>query len=272
MKAMILAAGRGTRLGPLGRQKPKALVEIQGIPLLAGVISRLAQQGFREIIVNTHHLADQVADFLAGFRRRHRLAGLTLEVSREEELLDTGGGVQRAGWFFDDGQPFLVHNVDVLTDLHLGRLLQAHLDSGALATLAVRQRKSSRRLLFDSRERLCGWQSLATGQERMARSPEGPLTPLSFMGIQVISPALLDSLALSPPFSLVDAYLQAAGRGQPIRAYRANEAKWADLGSRERFRRAEELFEPGFFAALKQGLTPVLSSWRPRHPRGWSGR
>ena len=254
MKAMILAAGRGTRLGPLGRHKPKALVEIQGIPLLAGVISRLAQQGFREIVVNTHHLADQVAEFLTGYRRRHRLAGLTLAVSREEQLLDTGGGLQRAGWFFDDGEPFLVHNVDVLSDLHLGRLLQAHLDSGALATLAVHQRKSSRRLLFDSRERLCGWQSLATGQERMARCPDGPLTPLSFMGIQVVSPALLDRLTLSPPFSLVDAYLQVAGQGQPVRAYRADEAKWADLGSRERFKQAEELFEPAFFAGLRKGV------------------
>ena len=256
MKAMILAAGRGTRLGPLGRQKPKALVEIRGIPLLSGVISRLAQQGFREIIVNTHHLADQVDDFLTGYRRRHRPSGLTLAISREEQLLDTGGGVQRAGWFFDDGQPFLVHNVDVLTDLHLGRLLQAHLDSGAQATLAVRQRKSSRLLLFDTRQRLCGWQSLATGQERMARSPDGPLTPLSFMGIQMISPALLSGLTLSPPFSLVDAYLQAASRGTPIRAYRADEARWADLGSRERFEQAEELFEPDFFAALKRGPCP----------------
>lgn len=254
MKAMILAAGRGTRLGPLGRQRPKALVEFQGIPLLAGVISRLAQQGFREIIVNTHHLADQVAEFLTRHRRTHRLAGLTLAVSREEPLLDTGGGVQQAGWFFNNGEPFLVHNVDVLSDLNLGRLLQAHLDSGALATLAVRQRKSSRYLLFDSRGSLCGWQSLATGQERMVRSPVGPLTPLSFMGIQVISPALLGRLTLSPPFSLVDAYLQVASQEQPIRAHRADEAKWADLGSRERFKQAEELFQPAFFASLKKGL------------------
>ena len=253
MKAMILAAGRGTRLGPLGRHRPKALVEIQGIPLLAAVISRLARQGFREIIVNTHHLADQVSEFLTDYRRRHRSAGLTLAVSREEQLLDTGGGVQRAGWFFDDGKPFLVHNVDVLSDLHLGRLLQAHLDSGALATLAVHQRKSSRRLLFDSGGSLCGWKSLHTGQERMARSPAGPLTPLSFMGIQVISPALQDSLTLSPPFSLVDAYLEAAGQGQPIRAHRADEAKWADLGSPERLKQAEALFQPAFFASLREG-------------------
>lgn len=253
MKAMILAAGRGTRLGPLGRQRPKALVEIQGIPLLAGIISRLAQQGFREIVVNTHHLADQVAEFVTGYRRSHRLAGLTLAVSREENLLDTGGGVQRAGWFFDDGKPFLVHNVDVLSDLHLGRLFEAHLDSAALATLAVRQRKSSRRLLFDSGGSLCGWQSLATGQERMVRSPDGPLTPLSFMGIQVISPALLDRLTLSPPFSLVDAYLEAAGRGLTVRAHRSDAARWADLGSRERLQQAEELFEPAFFADLRKG-------------------
>lgn len=253
MKAMILAAGRGTRLGPLSRQRPKALVEIQGGPLLAGVISRLAQQGFREIIVNTHHLADQVADFLNDYRRRHRLAGLTLAVSREEQLLDTGGGVQRAGWFFDDGEPFLVYNVDVLSDLRLGQLLQAHLDSGALATLAVRRRKSSRHLLFDSLGSLCGWRSLATGQERMARSPDGPLTPLSFMGIQVLSPALLERLTLSPPFSLVDAYLEVASQGLPVRAFRADEARWADLGSPERLKQAEELFEPAFFASLRKG-------------------
>ncbi|MDE2758504.1 MAG: sugar phosphate nucleotidyltransferase [Acidobacteriota bacterium] len=253
MKAMILAAGRGTRLGPLGLQRPKALLEIQGIPLLAGVISRLAQQGFREIIVNTHHLADQVAEYLTRYRQSYRPVGLTLAVSREEDLLDTGGGVQRAGWFFDDGQPFLVYNVDVLSDLHLGRLLQAHLDSEALATLAVHQRKSSRRLLFDSRDVLCGWQSLATGQERMARSPDGPLTPLSFMGIQVISPALLDRLTLSPPFSLVDAYLQAASLGLTVRAHRSDEARWADLGSLERLKQAEELFEPAFFASLRKG-------------------
>ena len=254
MKAMILAAGRGTRLGPLGRQRPKALVEIQGIPLLAGVISRLARQGFREIIVNTHHLADQVAEFLTGYRRRHRLAGLTLAVSREEQLLDTGGGVQRAGWFFDDGKPFLVHNVDVLSDLHLGRLLQAHLDSGALATLAVHQRKSSRRLLFDS-----GGSPVRLAVAGHRARAHGPLsgralTPLSFMGIQVVSPALLNSLTLSPPFSLVDAYLQAASQGQSILSYRADEARWADLGSRERFRQAENLFEPAFFAALRKGL------------------
>ena len=253
MKAMILAAGRGTRLGPLGLHKPKALVEIQGIPLLAGVISRLAQQGFREIIVNTHHLADQVDEFLARYCRSHRLAGLTLAVSREENLLDTGGGVHRAGWFFDDGKPFLVYNVDVLSDLHLGRLAQAHLDSEALATLAVHQRQSSRRLLFDSRGSLCGWQSLDTGQERMARPPDGPLTPLSFMGIQVISPALLDRLTLSPPFSLVDAYLEAASWGLPVRAHRSDEARWADLGSRERLKQAEELFDPDFFASLRKG-------------------
>ncbi len=254
MKAMILAAGRGARLGPLGRRKPKALVEVQGIPLLAGVISRLAQQGFKEIIVNTHHLADQVTEFLDHYRRRYGCAGLTLAVSKEEQLLDTGGGVQRAGWFFDDGKPFVVHNVDVLSDLDLRRLLEVHRNSGAIATLAVRERKSARYLLFDAGGGLCGWQSLQTGEKRMARAAEGPVTPLSFMGIQVISPALLDRLRISPPFSLVDAYLDLARRGQRINAFRADEARWMDLGRRERLEQAVERFEPAFFAALRAGL------------------
>ena len=253
MKAMILAAGRGTRLGPLGQHTPKALVEVQGIPLLAGVISRLAQHGFREIIINTHHLADQVAEFLARYRRLHGLAGLTLAISKEEQLLDTGGGVQRAGWFFDDGKPFVVHNVDVLSDLNLNRLLEAHLDSGAIATLAVRKRRSTRYLIFDDCGALCGWQSLQTREKRMARSPQGSLTPLSFMGIQVISPVLLDRLTASPPFSLVDAYLDLVRDGQPINAFRADEARWMDLGRREHLQQAVDLFEPAFFAGLRAG-------------------
>ena len=253
MKAMILAAGRGTRLGPLGRRTPKALVEVQGIPMLAGVISRLAQQGFKEIIVNTHHLADQVTEFLDQYKRSHPRAGLTLAVSEEEQLLDTGGGVQRAGWFFDDGKPFVVYNVDVLSDLNLGRLLEAHLDSGAIATLAVRKRKSTRYLLFDDCGALCGWQSLQTREKRMARSPEGPVTSLSFMGIQVISPVLLDRLTACPPFSLVDAYLDLVKGGQRINAFHADGARWMDLGRREHLKQAVELFEPAFFTALKAG-------------------
>src|SRR5436309_7396949 len=137
MKAMILAAGLGTRLQPLTQTRPKALVEIAGMPLLAWVIARLAQHGFTEIVVNAYHLADQIAAFLDEYQRQPDHAGVSLAVSKETDLLGTGGGLQKAAWFLDDGQPFLVHNVDVLTDLDLNCLMEAHRDSGAIATLAV---------------------------------------------------------------------------------------------------------------------------------------
>lgn len=254
MKAMILSAGRGTRLGSLSQNCPKALVEVQGIPLLAGVISRLAQHGFREIIINVHHLASQVVEFLNHFRERPGCAGLSLSISMEEQLLDTGGGVQKVNWFFDDGKPFLVHNVDVLTDLNLSRLMEFHLDSEALATLAVRERESRRYFLFDVLGSLCGWQALQSKETRMVRLVQGPVTSLSFMGIQIISPVLLQLLKASPPFSLVDAYLELVRDGQLIKAFRGDKARWIDLGRKEDLDQAAELFEPSFFAGLRSGL------------------
>ena len=154
MKAMILAAGLGTRLQPLTRTRPKALVELQGIPLLAWVIGRLVRHGFNEIVVNAFHLADQIVAFLDEYQRQPSHGGLSLAVSRETHLLGTGGGVQKAAWFLDDGSPFLVHNVDVLTDLDLNLLVAAHRDSGSIATLAVQERKSSRQFLFDDHQTL----------------------------------------------------------------------------------------------------------------------
>jgi|SRR5881396_4262755 len=254
MKAMILAAGLGTRLQALTQNRPKALVEVHGIPLLAWVMARLAQHGFTEIVVNAYHLADQIVAFLNAYQRPPGHAAVSLAVSRESHLLGTGGGVQNAAWFFDNGQPFLVHNVDVLTDLDLNRLMEAQRNSGAIATLAVQERKSSRQLLFDDQQRLCGWQSLQTQETRMARPTNGPMTPLSFMGIQVMSPNIFKRYTAKPPFSLVEAYLQLVAAGETITAFRADKARWLDLGKKENLDRALALFGAPFFETLKKGM------------------
>ncbi len=247
MKAMILAAGLGTRLRPLTDTRPKALVEVAGRPMLYWVIARLARSGFTDIIINAHHFAEQIEAFAA----RYDDPGVSLTVSVEEEILDTGGGVRKAAWFFDREEPFLVHNVDVLTDLDLKGLADAHSASGALVTLAVKQRKSSRHLLFDRSDRLCGWKSDVTGENILPpRLSEDPLTPVPFMGVYAMSPIVLGWMADPRPFSIIDFFMEMTGAGREIRAYRAEEARWADLGSVDRIASAERLFGSDWFAGI----------------------
>ncbi len=247
MKAMILAAGLGTRLRPLTDTRPKALVEVAGRPMLYWVIARLARSGFTDIIINAHHFAEQIEAFAA----RYDDPGVSLTVSVEEEILDTGGGVRKAAWFFDREEPFLVHNVDVLTDLDLKGLADAHSASGALVTLAVKQRKSSRHLLFDRSDRLCGWKSDVTGENILPpRLSEDPLTPVPFMGVYTMSPIVLGWMADPRPFSIIDFFMEMTGAGREIRAYRADEARWADLGGVDRIASAERLFGADWFAGI----------------------
>lgn len=249
MKAMILAAGLGTRLRPLTDARPKALVEVAGRPMLEWVIRRLVQYGFTDIIINAHHFAEQIEAFVAAYDD----PGLSLTVSVEEEILDTGGGVRKAAWFFDREEPFLVHNVDVLTDLDLSGLMKAHLASEALVTVAVKERRSSRHLLFDREDILCGWRSDVTGETRRVRPVRplhGELTPVPFMGVYAMSPEALARMKEPGPFSMIDFLLNLAGDGERIRAFRAEDARWADLGSRERIEAGMKLFGGGWFEGL----------------------
>jgi len=225
MKAMILAAGLGTRLRPLTNDRPKALVELRGRTLLEIAVARLREFGVREVIVNVHHFADMVVEYL----QAHDNFGIRIEVSREDVLLDTGGGLKKAGWFFQDGSdaPFLVHNVDVISTIDFGRMMASHATNGALATLAVQDRETSRYLLFDGAQ-LCGRRSKGDRDEVVR--PAARLLPLAFSGIHVVSPRLFSSMTEEGVFSIIDCYLRLARLGEKIAGFRADEYSWRDLG------------------------------------------
>ena len=247
MKAMILAAGLGTRLRPLTNDRPKALVEVAGHTLLEITLRRLASFGIREVIVNLHHFADMVVDYL----KKNDNFGMRIEISREDDvLLDTGGGLKKAAWFFlqdaQPSEPFLLHNVDVITTIDFARMLQFHRDNDALATLAVQQRKTSRHLLFDERQQLCGRQTGVNSPEIV--HPSQQPTALAFSGVHIVSPQLLGLITEQGVFSIVTTYLRLAAEGHRIFAFHADEYYWRDLGKPENITQATADFEGGIFA------------------------
>jgi NDP-sugar pyrophosphorylase family protein len=228
MKAMVLAAGLGTRLRPLTYDRPKALVEIDGRTLLEIALERLRAFGVTDVIVNVHHFGDMIVQYLAARQN----FGMRVEISREDILLDTGGGLKKAAWFFLEGshdEPFLLHNVDVLSNIDLGRMVQFHKENDALATLAVQERKSSRYLLFDDRGELCGRRFERENRTELAR-PAERLQPVAFCGIHVISPRLLAMMTEEGVFSIIETYLRLASRNEKIMAFRSHESYWRDLG------------------------------------------
>jgi NDP-sugar pyrophosphorylase family protein len=239
LKAMVLAAGLGTRLRPLTNDRPKALVEVAGRTMLAITLTRLRTFGIQDVIVNVHHFADMVVDYL----QANNNFGMNLEVSREEALLDTGGGLKKAAWFFthaSDNEPFLLHNVDILSNFNLTAMLTAHQQAGALATLAVQQRKTSRLLLFDEKMQLRGRQAVKDS------TPAGPL-PLAFAGIHILSPQLLGMMTEEGAFSIIDTYLRLASSGEKIIGYRDDHAYWCDLGRPESVTKAAGDLTSGLF-------------------------
>jgi len=191
------------------------------------------------VIVNVHHLADMVVEYL----KKNDKFGMRVEISREEVLLDTGGGLKKAAWFFlEDGnaeEPFLLHNVDVISTIDLGRMVQFHTQHQALATLAVQERETSRYLLFDEKQRLCGRTAGLEGKPELAR-PSSQIRPLAFSGIHAISPRLLTMMTEQGAFSIVDSYLRLAGREENILAFRADEFYWRDLGKPENVAQAAQ--------------------------------
>jgi NDP-sugar pyrophosphorylase family protein len=239
MKAMVLAAGLGTRLRPLTNDLPKALVEVAGKTLLELTLTRLRSFGIDDVIINVHHFADMVVDYL----RTHDNFGMRIAISREDVLLDTGGGLKQAGWFFlQDGapdEPFILHNVDVLSTIDLHRMVEFHKQQQALATLAVQDRPTSRYLLFDSEAKLCGRRAGPDGKPELVRTTSQFQT-LAFSGIHVISTRLLPMLSEEGAFSIITSYLRLAAAGENISAFRADEYSWRDMGKLENIAKAAE--------------------------------
>jgi NDP-sugar pyrophosphorylase family protein len=234
---MILAAGLGTRLRPLTNDRPKALVEINGHTLLEITLTRLRSSGISDVIINVHHLADSIVEYL----KINNSFGMKLEISREDILLDTGGGLKKAAHFFLEDEldePFLLHNVDVISSIDIGRMIQFHLENYALATLAVQERETSRYLLFDRQLQICGRRSSDQGDE-LVRSTQ-PLQALAFCGIHVLSRQIFPLLTEEGVFPIIPAYLRLAGQGERILGFRADEYSWRDLGTPESVRQAAE--------------------------------
>ncbi len=261
MKAMLLAAGLGTRLRPLTGDRPKALVTVAGRTLLEIALARLRLFGVREVIVNVHHRAEMIVDYL----KANQSFGMRIELSREEVLLDTGGGLKKAAWFFLESgadsarptndpidAPFLVHNVDVLSTIDLAGMVRYHAEHNALATLAVEDRETSRYLLFNQQGHLTGprggslskteaLKAVQSGTYLSRTSPASPARPiqaLAFSGIHVLSPRIFAKLEEEGAFSIVNAYLRLAEEGEKILAFRADGAYWRDLGRPENLNEA----------------------------------
>ena len=234
MKAMIFAAGLGTRLRPITQQIPKALVEVGGVPMIEHVIVNLKAAGVDSIIINLHHFPEKIKNFIAS--RDH----FNIEIRYSDEsyrLLDTGGGLRKAGWFFNDGQPFFVYNTDVLTNVDLNRMMHQHLKERPLATLFVMQRKTSRYLMFDQRMQLSGWKNVKTGKEKISRKVT-PVKDFAFNGIHIIQPEIFKLLPKQRKFSIISAYLDLATHHK-ISGYPDPEAGFLDIGKPEKLEEAE---------------------------------
>ncbi|UCE08496.1 MAG: nucleotidyltransferase family protein [bacterium] len=229
MKAMILAAGYGTRLKPLTDEKPKALIEIQNIPLLELIIKKLIATGVSEIIINSHHFAEQIVHFI----QKNNSFGIRIEFSHEPEILGTGGGLKKVSYFFNNDQSFFLHNVDILSTINLAEMYQYHLDKNAMVTLAVQKRSTNRYLIVDDQNYICGHEDTDNKRTRLKRIPTGKSSLKAFCGIHIISPKIFNFLEESGRFSVIDVYLKLIEQGLPIIGFPADEFYWKDIGKLE---------------------------------------
>ena len=235
MKALIFAAGLGTRLRPHTNDKPKAMVTINGMPLLEIAIRRLKKFGFRQIVINVHHFAHLIEDFIDA----NDAFGIDIIISDERELLlETGGGLKKAAPFFGNA-PFLVCNTDILNDLDLKAFYEFHQQSNAIATLAVRNRNTSRYLIFNQKKQLVGWRNVKTEEEKWSRSAK-IYEDWAFSGIQVIDPKIFTFMPDKAVFSIIDVYLEAA-RTEIIQAFPHNYSIWLDVGKPHALEEADQI-------------------------------
>lgn len=227
MKAMIFAAGLGTRLSPITDTTPKALVKIGDQSLLEILIRKLIALNIKDIIVNVHHFPEQIKSFL----EKNNNFDINIKISDESlELLETGGGIKKASWFFDDREPFLVHNVDIISDIDIDQMLYYHRQYGNLATLAVRSRKTSRYLLFNEHNELCGWENINTNEQIIVKKDKAER--FAFSGIHIIDPKIFDHFSESGKFSIIKTYLRLAAQFN-IGCYKHDSSFWLDVGKPE---------------------------------------
>jgi NDP-sugar pyrophosphorylase family protein len=239
VKALLFAAGLGTRLQEYTKNTPKALVKLAGKPLLQHAVEHLKAFGITDMTINVFHFADQVISFV----RENDSFGVNIHISDErDQLLDTGGGLKKAGIFLKGNEPILIYNVDVISNLNLNELLKYHQEQKALATLVVRSRQTSRYLMFDDQMQMTGWKNFSTGETIVSRnSTFDNSRPFAFSGIHLIEPELLDLITEEGKFPIMDLYIRLA-KHQPIKAFIDQSELWMDLGKPEQLKAADDLF------------------------------
>ncbi|HSZ86899.1 MAG TPA: sugar phosphate nucleotidyltransferase [Puia sp.] len=236
MKAMIFAAGLGTRFKPWTDKHPKALAIVTGKSLLQRNIEYLQQFGITDIIVNVHHFADQVLETIKN--NKGWKSNITIS-DEKNEVLETGGGLKKVSWYFDDGS-FVVMNVDILTDLDLQAMINFHQQNKPLATLAITSRKTSRYFLFDEDDNLCGWRNVKTNEQKISIEKHD-LVQKAFSGIHIIEPKIFPLITQTGKFSIVDTYLDLV-KSEIIKGFDHSNSKLIDVGKPESLIEAEKLF------------------------------
>jgi len=235
MKVLIFAAGLGTRLKHLTKDKPKALVKFNGKPILEHLILNLKSQGFNDFVINVHHFADQIEGFLI----KNNNFNSNIKISNEREiLLETGGGLLKAKNLLIDSEDFIIYNADIYSDINLKKLVSAHKKNKALATLVVQDRETQRKLLFNKENKLCQWKNYETNEVKEVKKTKGTLKAWAFTGIHIINNEIFEYITETGKFSIIDLYLRLA-KHHKISAYKSNNLYWFDLGKPENIIEAE---------------------------------
>ena len=235
-QSMIFAAGMGTRLKPLTDSMPKAMVPVAGKPLLWHIVMKLKRSGFERIVINVHHFADDICQYLD----TQKWDAEILISDERQQLLDTGGGLKHAAPLFRKNEPILIHNVDILSHIDFGEALAYHSYSKNIATLFVSNRKTSRYLLFDNSKQLIGWEDIRSGEKKWSNHPASDYTPLAFSGIAIIQPELTDLLPEEGhPYPIIPAYLEIA-KTHRIKYFIHNSNDWLDVGKPETLAQAQQ--------------------------------
>ena len=236
MKAIILAAGLGSRLKRLTIDKPKALIEVNGITMLESVIVKLKNQGITDFLINIHYLGQNIIDFLT----KHNNFGVNITISDErQQLLDTGGAILKAKHFITGNEPVLVHNVDIISDVNINELLKYHNNNNCVATLCVRKRDSGRGLLFNKTMHLIGWTNIEKQEFKWVNKKCIDYNTFAFSGIYMIAPEFVNLITQTSKFSIIETWLDIAKKNI-ISGYVDTSVKWHDLGTIEKINIAED--------------------------------